>query len=107
MVLEHIKLFLQIFRCLDVVGVLVWQIVFCMILNWILCRNCDPFKDNYGLLEAVKFSMETEGCTLHEMLKKKTYLRITVGAFFGKSPGSYWKIFVSTKLSMTITNRVF
>ena len=50
-------------------------------------KNCDPFKDNVQLLEAVGHSIKTEGCSLNEKLKSKPYLRVTVGENKGWSPG--------------------
>jgi len=41
----------------------------------------------YRLSEAIKYSIETEGALLNTTLKRKAYLRITMGKGRGESPG--------------------
>ncbi|XP_021364309.1 uncharacterized protein LOC110457385 isoform X2 [Mizuhopecten yessoensis] len=66
-------------------------------------RNCElnwpPEVDDVLLSDAIRFSIETEGCLLYEKLKSKagefgegsgkeeTYLRVTLGHSLGNSPG--------------------
>lgn len=42
---------------------------------------------NPSLINAIRNSIVTEGCILHNILKKKKYLRITIGEEMGLSPG--------------------
>jgi len=39
------------------------------------------------LSDAIRYSMTTQGCLLHEKLKSKSYLRITIGPSARQSPG--------------------
>ena len=66
-------------------------------------KNCeldDSIKaktDRVKLSDAIRYSVEAEGCSLHRKLKKKadifgcnpktTYLRVTLGHSYGNSPG--------------------
>ncbi|XP_033726711.1 uncharacterized protein LOC117316282 [Pecten maximus] len=61
--------------------------------------NCPPEVDDVLLSDAIRFSIETDGCLLFNKLKEKagefgpgsgaeeTYLRVTLGHCFGNSPG--------------------
>ena len=49
--------------------------------------DCEPLRYKPDLIEAIRHSMTTEGCTLHTVLKTKSYLRIPAGPSFGQSPG--------------------
>ena len=49
--------------------------------------DCEPLKYKPDLIEAIRYSMNTEGCTLNGVLKTKSYLRIPAGPSFGQSPG--------------------
>eukprot|EP00088_Acartia_fossae_P017718 TRINITY_DN20135_c0_g1_i10.p1 TRINITY_DN20135_c0_g1~~TRINITY_DN20135_c0_g1_i10.p1 ORF type:complete len:530 (-),score=155.57 TRINITY_DN20135_c0_g1_i10:192-1781(-) len=42
---------------------------------------------NHKLSDAIRYSIETEGALLNKVLKKKDYLRITMGKGLGQSPG--------------------
>ena len=45
-------------------------------------------ESDVSFIKAIRFSINTEGCRLHELLQTKKYLRITMGIGRGDSPGN-------------------
>ena len=44
-------------------------------------------ESDVSVIDAIRFSINTKGCRLHELLQTKNYLRITMGTGHGDSPG--------------------